>query len=103
MALDRYRSGAPLPAVIENAPQLFRGLEVYLQAFFDLDSERNHGMGAMAIPWSSIVKYAEFQRMDDDQTQDLLYFVRAMDSWNLDRIVKDQKRERPKTSKSGRK
>lgn len=93
MVETAIRNRLPLPNPILNAPQLFQGLEVYLQAFFDLDSERSHSMGLTPIPWSSIVRYAEYQQLDSEQTEDLLYYVRAMDNWNLNRLDAESKRK----------
>ena len=45
IAQQSVRMGQPLPARIANAPELMLGLQVYLQAFFDLDSERSHANG----------------------------------------------------------
>ena len=73
IAKQAYRAGAPIPDRILNAPVLREGLQIYLQAFFDLDTERNHGMGLMYIPWSKIKNYAEFYNFSFEETQDLLF------------------------------
>lgn len=86
-----YRSGVPIPDRIQNAPELIDGLELYLSAFFDLDSERSHGMAPTPIPFTSIVKYAEVFGFDLEQTEALLIYVRELDKFNLDRIVKNSK------------
>lgn len=75
--------GQPLPDRIANAPELITGLELYLQAFFDLDCERSHGMGLTRIPWSSIKDYAIAFDFDSRQTEDLFYYIRALDFANL--------------------
>ena len=82
-----YRLGQPLPERIANAPELHLGLELYLQAYFDLDSERSNGMGVGRIFWTSIADYAKAFDLDEDQTDDLFYFIRAMDNANLKRIA----------------
>lgn len=83
----------PLPKVILEAPQLFSGLEIYFQAFFDLDTERSHGMGLTPIPWSAILRYARYQELDEEQTEDLLHYVRAMDNFNLNRLSAEAQRK----------
>ena|ERR1017187_993375 len=84
------KQGAPIPERIANAPELRLGLELYLQAFFDLDSERSHGMGLTRIAWSSIVDYSIALGLNEDETDDMIYFVKAMDFANLERL--DSKR-----------
>lgn len=87
IAKQAMRSGAPLPDRIAAAPELFLGLELYLQAFFDLDTERNHANGPCAIPYSAIARYAEINKFDEEQTGNLHYFVRQMDEENLKRVA----------------
>jgi hypothetical protein len=80
IAKQHYMMRMPLPDRIQNAPVLISGLELYLHAFFDLDSERSHGMGVTKIPWSCIKDYALFYEFDSEQTSDLFYLIRKMDS-----------------------
>ena len=80
------RAGQPLPERIANAPELEVGLQLYLQAFFDLDSERSHGNGLAPIPWTSIAAYARAFEFDEEQTEDLFFHVRRMDAEHLKRI-----------------
>lgn len=84
------RSGGQIPERILNAPTLTQGLEVFLQAFFDLDTERNHSMGLQKIPWSKIVQYAEFKGLGKEQTEMMVYFIKRMDSEHLKRLEKKQ-------------
>lgn len=74
------QSKQPLPDRIANAPVLRQGLEFYLQAFFDLDSERNQGMGQGRIPWFSIQRYASFYALNEDERDRLNYYIRALDA-----------------------
>ena len=83
IAKQCYAIGQPLPDRIANAPELISGLEMYLQAFFDLDSERSHSMGLTRIPWSSIKDYSLAFDLSVRQTEDLFYYIRAMDGANL--------------------
>jgi hypothetical protein len=79
IAKQAVRSGQPVPERIANAPQLRFGLQFYLQAFFDLDSDRQVGMSLGRIPWSVVTKYAEVYRLTEEDTERLHYFIRAMD------------------------
>ena len=91
IAKQAVRAGQPLPSRIENAPELEIGLQLYLQAFFDLDSERSHGNGLVQIPWTSIAAYAQAFAFDEEQTEDLFYFIRKLDSEHLTRLSNKQK------------
>ncbi len=91
IAKQAVRMNQPLPDRIANAPELEIGLGLYLQGFFDLDSERNHSMGVMAIPWTSINEYARAFEFDEEQTEDLFYFIKRMDSEHLKRLSAKQK------------
>lgn len=76
MALRERRN---LPAAIRDAPDVPLGLEIYFQAFWELTTCRGGGMGLIPISWMTIIEYAQLHELDDEQTDDLLYFVRAMD------------------------
>lgn len=82
------RAGAPIPDRIANAPVLQIGLELYLNAFFELDSERQVGFSILPIPWRSIVNYAQVYGLDDEQQEDLIFLVRKMDNAHIERIRK---------------
>jgi hypothetical protein len=86
VAKQAYRQGQPLPDRIANAPELQFGLQLYLNAFFELDSERSHAMGLTRISWSSIKDYAIAYEFDEEQTEDLFFIIKRMDSANLERL-----------------
>jgi hypothetical protein len=73
------RRRQPLPEKIANAPKLFKGLEPYYIAFWELSTDRPSGFGAGQIPWSSIDRYATREELDYEGYMDLVDFVRAMD------------------------
>lgn len=85
------RSGDPLPQRILEKPELPLGLQFILGAFFDLDTERHHGNGLMPIPWSSILRYAEYQELDEDETEELVYFIRQLDNFILNKLAAEQR------------
>jgi hypothetical protein len=87
------RSGQPLPERIANAPELRLGLVLYINAFFDLDTERSHGamVGLKHIPWSSIKDYALAYELDEYQTESLFYFIKAMDCAHLKNLAEQIK------------
>jgi len=100
LARQSKQMGQPLPERISNAPELYDGLQIYLQAFNDLDSERSHAMGITQIPWSAIINYAKVNDFSQDQTDDLVYLVRAMDSEHCKKL--DAKQKSKNGSKSER-
>lgn len=88
------RSGQPIPDRIANAPKLRIGLRLFLQAFFDLDSERDQGWGLGRIPWTAMRQYALFYELDQEQSDALIHFVQVMDTaflkWAKDKGPKDK-------------
>lgn len=84
------RFGDRIPDRIANAPRLHLGLEIFIQAFYDLDSERSHGLGPTPISWSSIKGYALAYEFDDEMTDDLIFFVRGIDREHLKEVKRKQ-------------
>lgn len=74
------REGSPLPQRIQNAPQLAFGMQMYFTAFLDLTSCRQLGMTLGPIPWTAVNDYAIDLGLDEESTEDLHHFVRAMDN-----------------------
>lgn len=92
--------GQPLPDFIANAPELKKGLGLYLQAFFDLDTERSHAHGITMIPWSRIKEYAEFNNFSDEQADDLFYLIRQMDVAHTNNLRKQHASKSERLSKN---
>ena len=78
------RQRSRLPDRIANAPKLFFGLELYYDAFWELNTCRSAGWGVMPIPWSSIRDYSVTFDLDEAQEEDLFYLIRVMDNAFLD-------------------
>lgn len=91
IARQSYQSNQPLPSKIANAPRLQLGLSLYIEAFFDLDSERSHGMGLTPIPWTSIASYAIAHEFDEEQTDSLFYHIKRLDTEHLKYLASKQK------------
>lgn len=70
----------PLPKAIQNAPSLRLGLELFMQGFNDLDSSRTIGMVEGPISWNAVQEYCMLNELDEDQTADMHYYIREMDS-----------------------
>lgn len=84
LADQMARDGIILETV-KPKPKVSLGLSIYLEAFFELDTERYVGMSIGRIQWSSIVRYAEYYGMNVDET---IYFIRKMDDAYLERIAR---------------
>lgn len=82
------RDGVAIPDKIKNKPKINTALSLYYEAFYDLDTERSHGMGLTSIPWSAIVFYASHYELNTDE---LLYFIRKMDTAHLERLAREMK------------
>lgn len=86
LARQAMRARQPLPTRIANAPRLHIGLELYLEAFFELDSERQQGFGPSRIAASAIRSYAAVNDFDEVQTATLHYCIGQMDAAHLKRM-----------------
>ncbi len=71
---------------VPEAPELRIGLQLYFQAFLDLDGERMQAL--FPIPWTSIKSYATAFELDEEQTEDLFFFDKKMDEAHLSRMAK---------------
>jgi len=91
IAKQAARMGQPMPDRIANAPELKQGLQLYLQAFLDLDSERSHAMAPTPIPWTSISTYARHLELDEEQTEALFFIINSVDGNHLARLRKKMK------------
>lgn len=94
-----------MPESFTNAPELRPGLQLYIEAFFELDSERTHNETLNPIPSSKIREYAVYYELDEEQTEDLLFLIRRMDSEHLKRLgkrLKEKQKHGPNTKKPSR-
>lgn len=85
IARQAVQARKALPDNIQNAPELDLGLQLYLQAFFDLDSERLNAFSLVRIPGSAVRTYAREYSFDDEQTALLDYYISEMDAAYLKR------------------
>lgn len=70
------RFGQEIPEKIRNKPRLLFGLDLYLNAYFDLRPEAKDGI----IPWSSSIEYAKFYEFDFEDTETMIYMMHEMSS-----------------------
>jgi hypothetical protein len=74
----------PLPERIKNAPELFIGNELYYEAFSQLTSSRQVGMGLGPVPTLAIIEWGLVNNLDADQREDLLWFIPRLDAKYLE-------------------
>lgn len=74
------RFGDDIPERFKNYPDLEPSLSLYLEAFFELSTNRHFGMGVGPIPFNSILEYGKYYEFTDVEMSDLIYFVREMDN-----------------------
>lgn len=77
---------------MQNAPELFWGLELYYDAFLDLQSCRSLGMAEGPISWHAIYEYAIRHQFSEGQHDDLQYYISRMDA----AYAKHRESKRPK-------
>lgn len=72
--------GFPLPKRIANAPELSRGLELYLKAFYDLSSCRAGTYNSEGpVPWDAIYRWAQVNKLSEEQFSDMCFMISEMD------------------------
>lgn len=105
MRAEARRFREPLPKRIENKPELFLGSALYLNAWFELDSERDRGR-YQRINRSMCFAYATDYDLSEEQRDDLWFFIQKMDTefleWWQRRQPKTKAPREPKGKKGGR-
>jgi len=81
IAMQSIRLGNKLPDRILNAPELTQGLEFYLQAFLELDSERFEQL--RPIPFAAMQNYSNWYDLEEEQSEDLFHIIRKVDNAEL--------------------
>jgi hypothetical protein len=82
---DCKLSKRPLPDWLNNKPKLIIGGEIYLQAFWDLDADRQTGFSRGRIPWTSVAAYSRFHNFNEEQTARLLSLIPKLDAAYLEK------------------
>jgi len=85
------RAGLPIPKKIAEAQELDFGLQFYLNAFYELESERVVGLDLGPIPRHAILNYARELGCDEEEFDDLYFFVRHLDVTFLKHRAKKNK------------
>lgn len=87
------RSGQPIPRVMAEAPELTLGLQLYMDAWYDLSTCRSSGMSAGPIPWLAIYEWATLHELDEDQRELLHAYIPAMDATYFEHLRHKQETE----------
>lgn len=74
---EAKRFKEPLPLRVINKPTLFFGNALFLNAWFELDSERKR---PEPITRPMCFQYASDYDLDYEQQEDLWFFIRTMDT-----------------------
>ena len=91
MIRECYLRKKALPERIQNAPDLFVGLELYFTAFTELNTCRSTGWSAGPIPSWCIDEFADRLELTEDEAEDLHYHIRMMDKAFLDYMSRKNK------------
>jgi len=72
--------GRELPPKIANAPTLLLGSDLWMDAFYELSSERQVGLMLGPIPWSSVRRWGQCFNLDEEQLEDLHWYMSRLDA-----------------------
>jgi len=91
----------PVPDKIANPPPLPPGCELFVTAYFELDTERRFPGGR--IPYSTITSWCDENGIDDREQRQLLHeHVKTMDlaylQWAAEKQAKANKQPEPPSS-----
>lgn len=78
--MNQIERGIEPPAWFFEQPEIDPHLHFHWEAFGELSTERQIGMGIGPIPWSAIKAYAEEFGIVGDEFESFLHIMRAMDS-----------------------
>lgn len=87
------RDGVDTSELYETDSELLTGLGVYYEAYWQLHTTRQVGMGVGPIPHTEIILYARLRGFDDDMRYTLEHHVRAMDNAFLEHTNKKVKKK----------
>ena len=91
MIQECFRRKRPIPERIQNAPDLLTGLELYFEAFIELNTCRSAGGSPGPIPSWCIDEYCIRLGLTEDEAEDLHYHIRMMDQAFLQHIAEKNK------------
>ena len=84
------RDGAGQPAQFDSDSELQPGLAVYYEAYWQLHTTRQIGMGVGPIPHPEIIWFCKLREYDEETAATMEHHIRAMDNAYLEHVSKDQ-------------
>lgn len=90
--MSKWERGIEPPAAFFERPELWPQNQMYWDAFWDLGSERQIGMGIGPIPRSAIKAYADEYDMSVEEFDSLYRMLRIMDNEYLS-LINEKKSE----------
>lgn len=88
---------------LAGRPQLTLGAQLYIDAFWDLCSERQFGYAMGPIPWSKIRLYALDVGLDPVMRRIFNRVIRDLDSHYTDGLKEKQRRQEQRTAAEAKK
>lgn len=86
----------PVPDIFLNAPELTPGLDLFMDAFYALSTDRALGpSGVGPIPWSAIRIYADECGIFGIQRDHLFATIREMDNAYIEFKLEEAKNAKP--------
>lgn len=79
---------------LPTVPDLSSTLMYYYNAFFDLCTTRQVGMGVSVISWLSVRQYADYEQLDEFAIHFLHKTVKALDPIYVEHIANESKRNK---------
>ena len=89
----------PLPDSIANKPGITAGLDIYWQAFTDLNTSRELGMAEGPIPWTAVDQWATRHHIVGEEFDRLVLVLRGIDAAYLKHRSKSSNKTIGKRSK----
>lgn len=91
----------PIPDSLANPPQIKFGLEIYWNAFLNLNCDRASSFDVGPIPTVAILSYASYYDIDD--VESFLEVIRRMDNAFIEHHTKKNKRDADRAAKKAKK
>lgn len=86
-----YKSKKPIPAFIENAPELEIGAQMYYKAFIRLGTCRVNAFSIGAIPVTAIIEYGLYLGLSDCELDDFITVITKVDAEYISEISEESK------------
>lgn len=85
-----FGPNVPMPEFLANKPRCPLWAEMYMDAYWDLNGDRA-GMGDGRVLWTAMHMWARAHQLSKRQEQDLVYYVKHMDTVLLEHLAKKKK------------